>query len=149
MASLTRMPMVMIAGLVSVAALLPTAGATASQTHRSSGLLAIPFSIAAEPALEEGSTKLHLLVEQRGCGPIYERPRLAWSPGRLTVTMLARPWPRPAGEPVACPQYIAIRPLTIPLGRPLGTRTLFDGFYRPPRAAQVKAHLAGHAGAGR
>jgi hypothetical protein len=120
-------------------AVWPIPSAPAAESVPASKVLAIHFQLAAEPKLDPGTTNLHLLIVQRGCGPIYEHARLRWAPRRLTVTMLARPWPHPSGEPVLCPQYIAIRPVTLALGRRLGPRGVYDGSYRPPRPAAVKA----------
>jgi hypothetical protein len=99
-------------------------------------LIPLPFELAAKPRLTEGSTAVHLTVVQRGCGPIYDHPRLAWSPRRLTITLLARPWSTPMRRAVACPDYVAIRPVTVGLGRPLGRRSLYDGAYSPPRLVE-------------
>jgi hypothetical protein len=104
-------------------------GAAASRSR----LIPLPFELAAKPRLTEGSRSVPLTVVQRGCGPIYDHPRLSWSPRRLTITLLGRPWSTPDGRVVACPDYIAIRPVTVRLGRPLGARAIYDGAYSPPR----------------
>lgn len=76
------------------------------------------------------SRSLQLRIAQAGCGPRYERAKLAWSPHRLTITLLARPHPT---DHEACAAYVALLRITVHLHRQLGDRAIFDGSSSPPR----------------
>ena len=91
------------------------------------------FSLDPEFKVTARSTAIHVKVEQRGCGPTYERPRVRRTASRVTITLIGRPPSPPPGPGVACPQYIAEIPVTVKIGGPLAHRAVFDGAWSPPR----------------
>ena len=112
-----------------------TASSAKYTVSGSSARLVLPFSIDPAFRISPRSVTIHLRVVQRGCGPVYERPLLRRSPRRLTITLLARPWGPPTGRVIACPDFVAIRPISVEIGRPLGERAIYDGAFSPPREA--------------
>jgi hypothetical protein len=137
MAPRTRFAAITVALVLAVAPAMLTGSSTAmGAVPSASRLIPLPFELDAKPRLTEDSTAVHLTVVQRGCGPIYDHARLARSPRRLTITLLGRPWSTPTSRAVACPDYVAIRPVAVGLGRSLGRRSLYDGAYSPPRLVE-------------
>ncbi|MFT3863744.1 MAG: hypothetical protein QM729_05680 [Solirubrobacterales bacterium] len=91
----------------------------------------IAFSLDPAFRISPRSTTIHVKVTQSGCGPVYERALVRRSRRRLTITLLSAPW-SPPGKGTVCPDYIAIRPIAVPIGRPLGDRAIYDGATSPP-----------------
>lgn len=108
----------------------------ASATVGANGAVAAPRDVTLPVRLAPGfaptrlSSSLKLTITVEGCGPRYERTRLRWSARRLTITLLARPY---MDTHVACPAFIALVPIDVPLHRALGDRAIYDGSADPPR----------------
>jgi hypothetical protein len=127
--------------LLAALAIAPVAPAVAvretSRTRIIPGYVVLPLRLAPRFTPTRASRALRVTVTQSGCGPRYDHPVLAWSARRLTVTLLARPdGPVSERTHVACPDYIALIPITVPLGRKLGARAIYDGGLVPPRLVE-------------
>jgi hypothetical protein len=124
------MPLATFAAL----ALCLFAGLTSARAAAGQARHHVKIAFTLDPAFKVSpqSTTIHVKVMQSGCGPVYERALIHRSPRRLTITLLSAPW-SPPGKGTVCPDYIAIRPIALPIGRPLGERAIYDGTYSPPR----------------
>jgi hypothetical protein len=126
-------PLLLIVALT-IALATPAAARENGRTRVIPGYVALTVRLAPPFRPTPTSGSLRVVVTQAGCGPRYDHAELVWSAHRLTITLLARPVdPVSQRTRVACPDYIAIVPVTIPLGRALGARTIYDGGFAPPR----------------
>jgi hypothetical protein len=126
-------PLLLIVALT-IALATPAGARESRRTRVIPGYVALPVRLAPGFRPTATSRALRVIVTQAGCGPRYDHAELVWSAHRLTITLLARPvGPVSQRTQVACPDYIAIVPVKIPLGRVLGARAIYDGGFAPPR----------------